>query len=144
MNNCILHYPFLFIHEMHKCLICIGSNYRRQENLPMARRMLQGLFPDIRFACERETKPLFFKSPALFSNQVASFYSDKNMDEVKLTLKKIERDAGRMPGDKEQERVCLDIDLLSFDDHVLKPEDLKRDYVLEGLGELENDLCNHY
>lgn len=143
MNDCILHYLFLFIQEMHKCLICIGSNYRRQENLPMARRILQNLFPNIKFACECETKPLFFKSPALFSNQVAFFFSDKNMDELKQSLKKIEREAGRKPEDKEQEKVCLDIDLLLFDDHILKPEDLKRDYILLGLSELENDLRNH-
>lgn len=109
----------------------------------MARKILQGLFPDIRFACERETKPLFFKSPALFSNQVAFFFSDKTMYDVKRILKKIECDAGRKPEDKDQEKVCLDIDLLSYDDYILKPEDLKRDYILLGLEELENNLCNH-
>lgn len=65
------------------------------------------------------------------------------MDELKQALKKIEREAGRKPEDKEQEKVCLDIDLLLFDDHILKPEDLKRDYILLGLSELENDLRNH-
>ena len=99
---------------MHKCIICIGSNYNRKENLLLARKRLADLFPSIRFTTERETQPLFFRSPALFSNQVALF-----------------------PEDKKEEKVCLDIDLLSFDDRVLKPEDLKREYIVKGLEELK-------
>ena len=99
---------------MHKCIICIGSNYNRKENLLLARKRLADLFPSIRFTTERETQPLFFRSPALFSNQVALFFSEA-----------------------EEEKVCLDIDLLSFDDRVLKPEDLKREYIVKGLEELK-------
>ena len=61
---------------MHKCIICIGSNYNRKENLLLARKRLADLFPSIRFTTERETQPLFFRSPALFSNQVALFFSE--------------------------------------------------------------------
>lgn len=99
---------------MHKCIICIGSNYNRKENLLLARKRLADLFPSIRFTTERETQPLFFRSPALFSNQVALFFSEA-----------------------EEEKVCLDIDLLFFDDRVLKPEDLKREYIVKGLEELK-------
>ena len=99
---------------MHKCIICIGSNYNRKENLLLARKRLADLFPSIRFTTERETQPLFFRSPALFSNQVELFFSEA-----------------------EEEKVCLDIDLLFFDDRVLKPEDLKREYIVKGLEELK-------
>lgn len=61
---------------MHSCLICIGSNYNRKENLLLARRRLTALFPSIRFTGEQETRPLFFRNPALFSNQMARFYTD--------------------------------------------------------------------
>ena len=98
---------------MHKCIICIGSNYNRKENLLLARKRLADLFPSIRFTTERETQPLFFRSPA------------------------IEKCAGRRPEDKKEEKVCLDIDLLFFDDRVLKPEDLKREYIVKGLEELK-------
>ena len=39
--------------------------------------------------------------------------------------------------DKKKEKVCLDIDLLVFDDRILRPEDLKREYVRKGLEELK-------
>ena len=52
-------------------------------------------------------------------------------------LKAIEREAGRMPEEKKQEIVRLDLDLLSCDDTVYKPDDLKRDYICRGLKEIE-------
>ena len=106
---------------MHKCIICIGSNYNRKENLLLARRRLVDLFPTIRFTSEQETRPLFFRSPALFSNQVAMFFSEAEEERVRKELKAIEQSAGRRPEDKKEEKVSLDIDLLSFDDRVLKP-----------------------
>ena len=122
---------------MHSCLICIGSNYNRKENLLLARRRLTSLFPSIRFTGEQETRPLFFRNPALFSNQVARFYTDADAERVVKELKTIEKEAGREKEDKKREKVCLDIDLLVFDNRVLKPEDLKRDYILKGLEELK-------
>ena len=47
------------------------------------------------------------------------------------------REAGRMPEEKKQEIVRLDLDLLSCDDTVYKPDDLKRDYICRGLKEIE-------
>ncbi|WP_418697410.1 2-amino-4-hydroxy-6-hydroxymethyldihydropteridine diphosphokinase [Bacteroides sp.] len=117
--------------------ISIGSNEHRKDNLALARRRLSELFPGIRFSKEEETKPLFFRRPNLFSNQVARFASNDREAEVTSRLKAIEREAGRTPEEKKQEIVRLDIDLLSCDAIVYKPEDLKRDYILRGLEELE-------
>lgn len=121
---------------MHTCVICIGSNYNRKENLLLARQQLSALFPLIRFAKEMDTEPLFFKNGALFSNQVACFFSEKEQEDVTNQLKAIERAAGRLPEDKAKEKVCLDIDLLSFDGQILKPDDCRRAYIVKGLAEL--------
>ena len=103
--------------------ICIGSNVNRKENLALARKRLSELFPNIRFSAEADTEPLFFRRQALFANQVARFTSDSDAGEVILHLKDIEREAGRTPEEKKQEIVRLDIDLLSCDSRVYKPED---------------------
>ena len=121
----------------HSCIVCIGSNCNRKENLLLAQTRLAELFPSIRFTSEQETQPLFLKNPALFSNQLAFFLSEIGEEEVKMELKAIERSAGRCAEDKIKEKVCLDIDLLSFDGRVLKPEDWKREYVVKGLEELK-------
>ena len=58
---------------------------------------------------------------------------------VPACLKAIEREAGRVPEDKPREIVRLDIDLLSCDGRVLKPADMERGYVRQGLKELMNN-----
>ena len=62
------------------------------------------LFPTIRFTSEQETRPLFFRSPALFSNQVAMFFSDAEEERVRKELKAIEQSAGRRPEDKKDRK----------------------------------------
>lgn len=116
--------------------ISIGSNEQRKDNLALARKRLSELFPGIRFSKEEETKPLFFRRSALFSNQIARFVSSKQVGEVSSHLKSIEREVGRKPEEKLQEIVRLDIDLLSCDETIYKPEDLKRDYIIRGLKQL--------
>lgn len=118
--------------------ISIGSNEDRGENMSLARRRLGEFFLGIRFSREEETRPLFFRRPELFSNQVARFTSNCRAEEIVLRLKGIEREAGRTPEEKNQEIVRLDIDLLSCDATIYKPEDLKRNYILRGLQELES------
>lgn len=120
--------------------ISIGSNEHQKDNLELARRRLSELFPGIRFSKEMETQPLFFQRPELFSNQVARFASDWQKGDVTLRLKAIEKEAGRTPEEKKQEIVRLDIDLLSCDSVIYKPEDLKRDYIIHGMEELESSL----
>ena len=117
-------------------LISIGSNERRDVNMPLARRRLSELFADIRFSAEEETAPLYLRRPCRFSNQVAAFHSSLRADEVRACLKAIEREAGRTPEDKAREVVRLDIDLLMCDGRVLKPDDMERLYVQRGLEEL--------
>ncbi len=122
---------------MHKCIICIGSNCDREENLSLARHRLRELFPSIRFASEQETQPLFFKNPALFSNQVAQFFSEATEEMIQEELKTIEKFAGRLSEDKKKEKVCLDIDLLIFDNRILRPDEMEREYIMKGLEELK-------
>jgi len=111
-------------------LICIGSNYNKEENLLLARTQLTALFPSIRFLEEIETEPFLLSGPALFSNQSARFHSDEGVEQVKAHLKAIERLAGRLPEDKTKEKIILDIDLLMYDDVVLKHKDMERLSVL--------------
>ena len=75
-----------------------------------------------------------FLSP--FSNQTALFETSIPAEEVRTILKRIERRNGRSPEDKAQGIVKLDIDLLKYDDCVLKPEDMEREFVLTGMREL--------
>lgn len=103
----------------------------------LAQRTLSELFPGIRFTAEQETRPLLLKNPAMFSNQLALFFVDQPQENVRRSLKAIETAAGRRPTDAQQEKISLDIDLLAYDDRILKPDDLRREFVVKGLEELK-------
>lgn len=117
--------------------ICLGSNERRAYYLDFARKRLSSLFPEIYFSPVEETKPLNMSRPALFANQLARFSSDYTQLEVEAVLKCIEQEAGRLPEDKEQEIVKLDLDLLLCGDCVCRPQDMERDYIRRGLASLD-------
>lgn len=117
----------------HHCLLCMGSNTNRFTQLSDARKVLSEAFPDIHFGELMETQAIGsgFHSP--FSNQLARFTTTLSSESVHNLFKKLERHSGRLPGDKAQGIVKLDIDLLTFDNKVLKPEDMKREYIRRGI-----------
>lgn len=121
---------------MPTCLICIGSNHRQEESISLAQRKLRELFLGIRFSTAQETTPLYLTNPALFTNQVALFHTEHSQAFICRELKEIERVAGRVPADKEKEQICLDLDLLTYGNEVLKARDMEQAYVISGIREL--------
>ncbi len=87
---------------MHKCIICIGSNYNRKENL-LLHGKVSGFVSFHSLHVRAGNTTFVFKSPALFSNQVAQFFSEAEEEKVRKELKAIEQSAGRRPGDKKEE-----------------------------------------
>ena len=114
---------------LHSCLLCLGSNYYRTANMAYARRGLEKHFPNIRFGEEMETEAIGSRFLSPFSNQLAFFETTLSAEEVRTILKSIERENGRLPEDKMYGVVRMDIDLLKYDDCVLKPEDMEREFV---------------
>ena len=123
--------------NQHSCLLCLGSNSNRHFHMEEARKALMKLFPNIRFSKEMTTEAIGDKFLSPFSNQVARLETSLTIEEIRNLLKKIEKDNRRLPEDKEQGIVKLDIDLLTFDDLILKPNDMEKDYVLEGISSLQ-------
>lgn len=116
--------------------LCLGSNEQPDSHLAFARKALLKSYPDIRFSAEVETRPIGLNNPSLFHNQVACFQSNDTIEQVKQHLKQLEQQAGRKEADKHREIVRLDIDLLQADNLVLKPNDLQRTYIKQGMNEL--------
>ena len=122
---------------MHTCLLCLGSNIDPSYRLSAARSALLSHFPHIRFSEEMITEAICsgFLSP--FHNQMASLKTSLPAEQVRAILKSIEQGQGRLPEDKAQGIVKLDIDLLMYDDIVLKPKDMEREFVMEGMKSLD-------
>ena len=122
--------------NLHTCLLCLGSNLDGAIRLSAARSALRSHFPDIRFSEELVTEAIGsgFLSP--FHNQVACLETPQDAESIRTLLKSIEQVQGRLPEDKAQGIVKLDIDLLMIDDQVLKPKDMEREFVKQGMEEL--------
>lgn len=114
----------------------MGSNTDRHAQLAAAREALRKAFPDIFFGELMETEAVGsgFHSP--FSNQLARFTTSLSSTAVHALFKELEHQGGRLPGDKAQGIVRLDIDLLAFDGKVLKPNDMEREYIRRGIAAL--------
>lgn len=113
----------------HICLLCMGSNLDALLHLKNAEDTLQRLFPDIEWGEIVETVPEKMENPQPFLNRAARFHTSLPMTEVRSILKQIEQTNGRTPDSKKEGRIPLDIDLLSYDQQVLKPVDWQKEYV---------------
>lgn len=120
----------------HSCLLCLGSNLDRHTRMEAARNALVSYFHPIRFSSEMDTEAIGNGYLSPFSNQLALFETSLSAEEVRSILKQIEKENGRLPEDKQQGIVKLDIDLLKYDDTVLKPKDMGNNFVQAGLKEL--------
>lgn len=116
---------------MNRALICIGSNDNREENVAACKSFMEKIFSNILYSDTSITIPYGSSYKWDFLNQLAVFKTDKDKEEVIRSLKKIEVKMGRKPEDKKSGLVKIDIDLLCWNEEVLKPEDMQRKYVTE-------------
>lgn len=124
--------------NLNRIILCLGSNLNKEKNIECAANLLRTHFVSIRFSVPVETEPLKCKSTATFLNQVALIDTTLDLTEVHRILKSIESQLGRTPEDKINGLIPIDIDLLQFNNQILKPEDLSRDYVINGIRSLRS------
>lgn len=86
-----------------------------------------------RFSEAIYTEPIDFEKGHPFLNQVVIAYVPDDPEEVERVFKQIEAQLGRTPEDKKRGCIPIDIDLLQWNDQVLKPKDLQRAYVISAL-----------
>lgn len=114
---------------MTEYILGIGSNEQQQKHIQWAQDALSIRFPGVWFSSICRTKPIGFqKNGSFFLNRLAVIQTDLSITQLKSVLKQIEYEAGRMPQDKEQEIVRLDLDILSAGTEMLKAEELQRPY----------------
>lgn len=114
----------------NRIILSLGSNQNRERNMDWAVEFLENAFDHIFFSERIETPPcgsLTGSSP--FLNQIAITYTSLNIEDLTLCLKTIEKKIGRCPEDKSKGIIPIDIDLLQWNETILKPEDMQRDYI---------------
>lgn len=127
----------IFAPVMNKALLSIGTNEDRESNLSLCHQFLNNIFTDISYSDTSVTMPYGTTYKNDFLNQLAVIYTDRDKDEVIRLLKSIEKDMGRNEADKENGIVKIDIDLVIWNNNVLKPEDFTRSYIADLLASLD-------
>ncbi|MDH6310628.1 2-amino-4-hydroxy-6-hydroxymethyldihydropteridine diphosphokinase [Dysgonomonas sp. PFB1-18] len=123
---------------MNKALLSIGTNEDRETNLILCHQMLNDLFEEIHYSETSITTPYGSAYKNDFLNQLAIGYTSKNKEEVTPLLKSIEKQIGRKASDKAKGIVKIDIDLVIWNEEVLKPGEISRDYIADLLPTLES------
>ena len=116
--------------KKYECLLCLGSNTEGMVHLKNAEKTLNRFFPLIRWG-------KILKTPAegdtvcetTYLNRIAKFQTSLDMETVQHILKQVEVENGRTAESKRTGISPLDIDLLEFNGQVLKPEDMRKNYV---------------
>lgn len=126
----------IFADVMNKALLSIGTNMDRETNLALCHDELDRLFGDISYSDTSVTAPYGAVYKDDFLNQLAVIYTTKIKEEVYEILKGIEKNIGRNDADKARGKVKIDIDLIIWNDEVLKPADLERSYIVDLLPSL--------
>ncbi|NDV67653.1 hypothetical protein D0T66_01915 [Dysgonomonas sp. 25] len=114
---------------MNVALISLGSNNNREHNIALCNRLLDDIYPDILYSATSVTKPYGERYQHDFLNQLAVIRTDRPYEEVIDTLKSLEKRIGRTPEDKLLGLVRIDIDLIVWNNKILKPEDMHRSYI---------------
>lgn len=118
---------------LNKVIVGLGSNQDKEKNMAHAVKLLCDYFVSIRFSGAVYTEPVNILNPSLFLNQVAVAFTEEEPDEIIKYFKSVEKQLGRMPEDKLKESIPIDIDLLQWNDRVLKPSDIQRSYIQTAL-----------
>jgi len=110
------------------------------ENVKIAKQLLQSFFGKLCFSETVSTPPVGdIQNSSPFLNLVAIACTSRDITEVKAGLKQIEYLLGRRPGDKAAGMIPIDIDLLKWNDLVIKPEDMEQDYIVCALQSLSGE-----
>ena len=125
--------------NMHRCILCIGSNYHAETYMKMAEQLLSQRFPYIRWGKMIKTIPENTRHPAPYLNRAAQVETNWDAKTLREYFKCIEKAYGRTSTSKQTGIIPIDIDLLMIDGIVLKPEDMKKRYVRQALQELSSE-----
>lgn len=114
----------------HIAVLSLGSNKTDGEQLiKFASSVLSTWFMSIDFSCILRNPAINMPSetPDYF-NMLVLVRTKFNADEIKRLAKTLERMAGDTKELRRNGVVIMDIDIVEYDNSILKPNDTKRDY----------------
>lgn len=116
--------------------LSLGSNIAgREEKILKAAHELRSLLDDMRVSDPYVTSALNGRDPD-YMNAVVSGLTSVDSDVLSAACKDIERRLGRSPLSKQRGEVEIDIDVVVWNDDILRPADFSRSYFMRGYRQL--------
>ena len=115
--------------EKVKVVIALGSNVSQEENISIAKGMLEKTFENMFFGSATWTEPIGLPGSDKFLNVIGVGYTYVGRPLVEMALKSIERRCGRRKSLTSRGIIPVDIDLLLFDSERYHADDWQRPYV---------------
>lgn len=125
--------------QCHHCLICLGSNYQGIWHLKNAEKEIGKISLHVYWGQIIKTEAENTDTTVPYFNRAASLYTSLNKELLIKTFKSIECRHGRTFSSKQNGIIPLDIDLLIYDNEIVKPTDLKKKYVQQALQSVPTD-----
>lgn len=120
---------------MNRIVVSVGSNsLDREEQMQKALEWLARELTDV-FASEVYETPAFGGGDP-YLNAVLAGNTTESHDALNARLKDYELQSGRTPEVRSRGIVPIDIDIVIFDDKVLRPSDFARDFFRIGFEQL--------
>lgn len=128
---------------MNTAVICIGSNIAdKREHVRAALELLKVRFGEMAAASEIYLCPSHNGIGSDYANCVVRMITDNSLDTSLDTLKEMERNAGRTAESKITGVMPLDIDIVIWNDRILRPYDFERYHFINGCRQIE-DKCRN-
>lgn len=118
---------------MNQIIIALGSNELPELHMEEATAELNNLFFSIRWSPAVYTEPIACLHPFPFLNRVAIAETSLDVEELHNVFKVLEKKLGRLSTSKQTGIIPIDIDLIQWNQQLLKPNDYDRVYVQEAL-----------
>lgn len=127
---------------MHRALLSIGSNTNTRLNLEQAIENLKFYFPTIQFTETTVSEPFGNGYSDPFLNILAYMQTNLDKNDLIKQFKIIEKEMGRLVSHKKNGIVIIDIDLIKWDNQILKPDDFERNYMKELLLQVQKEYLD--
>lgn len=122
---------------LHKVTLLFGSNYgEREKTIKKAAEMISREF------CEWRMSEIYQSNAegsgvGLYSNAVATGLTELSLEQLELLAKNTESILGRSPELRQQHLVPVDVDVIIYNEEVVRYLDSTREYYLKGIQYLE-------
>lgn len=114
---------------MNTAIVMMGSNSQPKENLALAKEKINERYEITNSSSVLVTNPRGAKYKDQFHNQAIVVLSDEDLANTIMFFKHLEKELGRTPESKNQGIVCIDIDIIFWNDRQIRGDYDNFDFV---------------